>query len=87
MYRRKASLDHLPIIMIVKVGTPARYIAIAAPERMEWVPMSLGSNPSFSSPMRCPADCSFVRTVLDVIVRSLPLIRIVLTVVLVSVPG
>jgi hypothetical protein len=40
MYLRKAVLDHLPISMIKKTGTPARYMAIAAPERMDLVPIS-----------------------------------------------
>ena len=40
MYLRKASLDHRPIIMIEKVGTPARYIAMAEPDRTECVPIS-----------------------------------------------
>ena len=42
MYLKKASEDQRPINMMVKVGTLSRYIAMAAPERMEWVPMSLG---------------------------------------------
>lgn len=36
------SLDHLPISMMVKVGTSARYIHIAAPDQMERVPMCSG---------------------------------------------
>jgi hypothetical protein len=32
---RKASLDHLPTIMMRKTGQPPRNIAIAAPKRME----------------------------------------------------
>ncbi len=38
MYFIKAVLDHCPIIMMAKTGTPPRYIAIAAPACMEWVP-------------------------------------------------
>ena len=64
IYRRKASLDHLPMIMIVKVGTLARYIAIAAPERMEWVPMSSGPKPRISLPI---ALTMFLRAVLMVV--------------------
>jgi len=51
MYRRKASLLHLPMSMIVYTGVWVRYIAITAPERMEWVPSSEGLKPSSSSPM------------------------------------
>ena len=51
MYLRKAVLDHLPISMIEKTGTPARYIAIAAPERMDLVPISDLRIPSFVSPI------------------------------------
>jgi hypothetical protein len=35
MYWRKASLDHLPINMMVNTGIPDQYIAIAAPDLME----------------------------------------------------
>ena len=44
-------LDHLPISMIKKTGTPARYMAIAAPERMDLVPISDLRMPSFVSPI------------------------------------
>jgi hypothetical protein len=38
MYRRNASLDQRPISMIVNTGTLARYITMAAPDRiMEWL--------------------------------------------------
>ena len=40
IYRRKASLDQRPIIMIVQTGTSPKYIAIAAPDLMECVPIS-----------------------------------------------
>ena len=40
MYQRKALLDQWPIIMIVKTGTPVRYIAMAALDQIEWVQMS-----------------------------------------------
>jgi hypothetical protein len=36
MYFRKAMLDHHPIGMIKKMGTPARYIAIAEPLPIEY---------------------------------------------------
>ena len=87
MYFRKASLDHRPIIMMEKVGTSARYIAMAAPERMECVPISCPVNPSLSTPMSSTAERSFVRTVEDEMVESLSLRKIVLTVDVSSVPG
>ena len=87
IYRRNASLNHLPIIMMVKVGTLARYIAMADPDLIECVPISTGSKPKSSFPTRWPADCNFIQTVLDVMVRSLPLTRMVLTVVSAFVPG
>ena len=40
MYFSKAVLDHLLICMIEKTGTPARYMAIAAPKRMDLVLIS-----------------------------------------------
>ena len=42
-------LVHLPISMIQKTGTPGRYMAIAAPERMDLVPISDLGIPSFVS--------------------------------------
>ncbi len=42
---------HLPISMIEKTGTPARYIAIAAPERMDLVLISDLRIPSIVSPI------------------------------------
>ena len=73
--------------MMVKVGTLARYIAIADPDLMECVPIPDGSKPKLALPTRRPADCNLVLTVLDVMVRSLPLTRMVLTVVSEFVPG
>ena len=73
--------------MMVKVGTPARYMAMAAPDLMEWVPISEGLKPSLSSPRSCAAERSFERTVVEVIVLSLPLTRMVLTVESSFVPG
>ena len=87
MYLRKASLDPLPIIMIEKVGTSAKYMAIAAPDRMECVPMSSPLKPSLSSPMRSAADRSFVRTVEEDIVEILSSVKIVFTYDFSSVPG
>lgn len=51
MYLRKASLDQRPIIMIVYMGTSSRYIAMAPPDLIEWVPKSPFLTPSESHPM------------------------------------
>ncbi len=40
-------LDHCPISMIEKIGTPARYKAITAPDQMECVLISNQRMPSF----------------------------------------
>ena len=53
---RKALEDQRPMVMMVKVGTPSRYIAMAALKRMEWVPMSLGWKPRQSSPTLLAAE-------------------------------
>ncbi len=61
MYRRKASELHLPMSIMVYTGILSRYIAIAAPDRIECVPMSDILNPSVVSPIACaPAqrDCT-----------------------------
>jgi hypothetical protein len=44
-------LDHLPISMIKKIGTPESYMAIAAPEQMDLVPISDRGMLSFVSPI------------------------------------
>ena len=49
MYLRNAVLDHLLISMIKKIGTPERYMAIAAPEQMVLVPISSLQMPHFIS--------------------------------------
>ena len=67
MYRRNASLFHRPMIMMVSTGTFARYSAIAAPDLIEWHPMSIGSNPSASLPINRAAILSLVRMRYDVI--------------------
>ena len=56
MHLRKASLDHRPTSMIVYVGTSFRYIAIAAPLRMECDPNSEGWQPRTSSPITVADD-------------------------------
>ncbi len=39
MYHQRVSLDHRPMSMIVYTRQSPRYIAIAAPNLMEWVPI------------------------------------------------
>jgi hypothetical protein len=48
---RKAVLNHRPMSMIEKLGTPARYIAIAAPLLIECFPISDCRIPSCFSPI------------------------------------
>ena len=50
MYRRKASLDQQPIIIMEKVGTCANYMCMTAPERMGCVPILVGANTRTSFP-------------------------------------
>ena len=50
IYFINASLDQRPMIWMAKTGTPPRYIAIAAPDRIECVPISFGSIRSFLVP-------------------------------------
>ena len=44
-------VDHLPINIIEKTGTPERYMAIAAPEQIDFVPISDRWMPSLVSPL------------------------------------
>ena len=60
------------MIMIVRVGTLARYSAIAAPERSEWVSMSSGLKPRVASLITLAAAQSFTRIDADVISFHLP---------------
>ncbi len=71
MYFMKASLDHLPIIMMAKTGTPPRYIAIADPDRMECVPTSCFWILSFVSPKATTPSLSAVSIILLVMWVSL----------------
>ena len=68
MYRRKAFLDHLPIIMIVSGYTLARKISIEKPYRSKWGPTSLWENPRRSSPKESVPDLSDLVVIWDVIV-------------------
>ena len=63
MYRRKASLDQRPIIMMVKVGTLDRYMAIAALDLSDRVPMSSGLKSRCTSPIDLVVDRSLVSIV------------------------
>jgi hypothetical protein len=54
-YTRKALLDQRPMSMMVYTGTPAMCIAMAAAERIEWVPQSSGLKPRRSVPMSATA--------------------------------
>ncbi len=54
-------LFHRPIFIIEKMGTLFRYMAIAAPDRIECVPVSLGEMPRRSHPVAStPAFKEFV---------------------------
>lgn len=72
MYLMKESLRQRPMSMMVMMGTPDRYIAMAPPERMEWVPMSLALKPRASSPMLSTAQRSILRTWSRVRMASVP---------------
>ena len=48
-----------------KVGTCAKYMCMAAPERMECVPISAGANPRTSSPTIPASDSILVRKVVE----------------------
>ena len=56
---------------MVRHGLPARIRAIAAPERIECVPISMALKPSASAPMTVAAALSLVRMQFDVISMSL----------------
>ena len=73
--------------MMVKVGTPSRYISMVAPERMEWVPMSSGWKPTRFLPNFSATERSFLRTVEELIIFSFLSRNIVLTVVSALVTG
>ena len=54
MYLMKVWLFQHPISWIVLTGTPARNMAMAAPDLMEWVPTLSASYPTLLPPIR---DC------------------------------
>ncbi len=66
MYFRKARLDQRLISIMEKMGTPARYMAIAAPDRIECVPTSERWIPSFVSPIATTPSLRRFATISDV---------------------
>ena len=67
------------MIIIVYSDTPANFIAIAAPERSEWQPISSGWNPNVSFPTEAAAALSLDLTWADVISLIFPLLTNVFT--------
>ncbi len=51
MYLRNAELDQCLTSMIKNTGVPAKYIAMAAPDRIDFDPISDQLIPSFVSPI------------------------------------
>ena len=87
MYRRKASLDQQPIIMMEKVGICAKYMCMADPKRIECVPILEVANPRTFSPTIPAADRILVQAVVeDIFLREFST-RMVLTHVSMLVPG
>ena len=72
MYRRNASLCHLPMIIIVRGDTNARYIAIAAPEQRECAPISMGPKTKRPVPRIWTVALNFVQITEEVIVNLFP---------------
>jgi hypothetical protein len=68
IYFWKAVLDHRPMSMIEKIGTPARYIAIAAPLLIDCVPISDRRMPSFVSPIVSTPSWMRVEIISEVII-------------------
>ena len=66
MYFRNARLNQQPISIIEKMGTLARYMAIAAPDRTECVPTSEQCIPSFVSPIAITPSLSRFATISEV---------------------
>ena len=66
MKRRNALLDQCLIIMIRKTEQPLRYMAIAAPNRIECVPISFLAIWRVSSPIAKMASCNAFEICFDV---------------------
>jgi hypothetical protein len=75
MYFRKARLDQCTISMIEKIGTPARYMAIVAPERIECIPTSEQRMPSFVLLMATTPSLIRLEIISDVMLMILFLYR------------
>ena len=87
MYLRKALEEQRPMSIMVKVGTLSRYITMAAPERIECVPVALGWKPRRSLPTFSAAERIFLWTVEELMVFSFLPRNIVLTLVSAFIPG
>ena len=87
MYRRKASLDQRPIIIMTKTGHSPRNIAIAAPDLMEWHPISSALNPRRSSPTAVTAHRRAVTSSSDAMCSIRPFLQTAETGVLSDDPG
>lgn len=87
MYLRKASLGHLPIIMMMKVGTQTKCNAVAAPDLTEWVLVLASSNHNLSIPTLLVAERIFVLSMVDAMVAIFSSTNVVLTVKMSLVPG
>ena len=74
MYRRNASLHHLPMIIIVRGDTPARYIIIKALERRECAPIYMGTKPNCPLPRIWTAACNFVLIPAEVMENLFPFV-------------
>ena len=72
MYRGNASLSHILMTIIVSGDTPAKYIAIAAPEWRDCAPISMGPKPNPHLPRIWTAAHNFIRIPVEVIVNLFP---------------
>jgi hypothetical protein len=73
IYQRKALFDHWPMSMIVYTGHLPRYMAIAEPNLMEWVPISSLEIPWHALPMAHTASQRALITCRDVTCSTEPL--------------
>ena len=73
MYLRNASLDQRPMSMIVKTGHSPKYIAMAAPDLIECVPIWSFVMPSRCSPIATTASRRALITCSDVTCVTLSL--------------
>ena len=73
MYSINASLSHLPTLWIINVATPARNIAIAPPDRIEWSPTSSFVNPNVSFPNSSTIPLNFALAYAESMYRVCPL--------------